>query len=468
MKKVTGIICFVLIWMQASSITVVESSSQKGYSADNIHRNLSIGQRPIKMQVSAPASHDFRLVTNISIGSLFRGVITHSLSESQTGFANCWIDYDQSKGYDLSEIFLADEEVTYANSAVIFESTVPLDAIPGETTLLCGLSDQPGGEDILNDTIAVEWGWREEIIVTIEAGDLEPIHAIGSQVFLDLDNDGVFEPQDAETGIPDVGLDLYQPGQDGEIGGGDDVYMTSIVTISDGTYNFDSLLPGKYFVTIPVPPPSAPRSSDFTDKLDNQIDGDDNGDQPTGIGGPVYSPVILLSPNTEPTGEDESFSGGAQDDDGDRDDAGDMTIDFGLVDVEAVVLLTETAPEDKPGEVGTVVQKGGSTDSYSIVLAAQPSENVIVTINADAALQVSAQSVIFTPDNWNQPQSVTVRAASGDLAEGNTQKAIAHSISSGDPRFSNYSLPDVVVTILPEGLSEQESRFRQYLPLISK
>ena len=90
--------------------------------------------------------------------------------------------------------------------------------------------------------------------------------------------------------------------------------ITSTVTNEDGTYIFDDLLPGKYYVTIQVPPPSAPKSSDATDKVDNKIDGDDNGDQPTGIGGPVYSPVIRLSPNTEPTGEDESFSGGAQDD----------------------------------------------------------------------------------------------------------------------------------------------------------
>ncbi len=476
MRKVAGIICFVLIWMQASSIDVAEAAPQKVYSADTSQRNLSTDQRLVKRQVSAPASHNFSFVTNISIGNRLRGVITYSLLESQTGFANCWLDTDRNASYDPAENIVLDEEITYANSAVVFEST---DATPGETTLLCGLSDQPGGDDILNNTIAVDWGWREEITVTIGSGDPgpidpenpdpvgggdpEPIHSIGSHVFLDLDNDGLFEPQDAETGIPDVGLDLYQPGPDARIGGGDDVYLASIVTSADGTYIFDNLLPGRYYVTIPAPPPSAPKSSDATDRADNQTDGDDNGDQPTGIGGPIYSPVIRLSPNTEPTGEDESFSGGAQDDA--RDDAGDMTIDFGMVDVETYVLLTETVPEGQSGNVGTVVQRGGKTDSYSLALAAQPSEDVIVTINADAALQVSPQSLVFTSNNWKQPQVVTVSAAPDGVADGTTQKVIAHSISSGDPRFSNYTLPDVVVTILDDDPSV-EIRSMLYLPSI--
>ncbi|MCH9662068.1 MAG: hypothetical protein K0U66_00230 [Gammaproteobacteria bacterium] len=143
-----------------------------------------------------------------------------------------------------------------------------------------------------------------------------------------------------------------------------------------------------------------------------------------------------------------------------------MTIDFGMVDVETYVLLTETAPEGQSGNVGTVVQRGGGTDSYSMALAAQPSENVIVTIDAGAALQVSPQSLVFTPNNWNQPQVVTVSAASDGVAEGNLQKVIAHSMSSGDPRFSNYSLRDIVVTILDDDVSGQERRFRQYMPII--
>jgi len=62
---------------------------------------------------------------------------------------------------------------------------------------------------------------------------------------------------------------------------------------------------------------------------DDQVDGDDNGDQPGGTGTATYSPIVTLEPQTEPTAATgETEQGNGQDD---QDDAnGDMTIDFGF------------------------------------------------------------------------------------------------------------------------------------------
>jgi protocatechuate 3,4-dioxygenase beta subunit len=171
--------------------------------------------------------------------------------------------------------------------------------------------------------------------MTIDFGFV-PLMSIGSTVFIDSNNNG---KQDAgEGGISGVGVEVINVGADGAIGGTDDVSAGTTTTDGFGNYIVKDLAPGKYYVKIATPSAAYPVSS--TDPAsaavnsgDNQTDGDDNGSQTGGSGGPVTSKVITLAPDTEPLDAAETGQGGT----GTAamaepiDANGDMTIDFGFV-----------------------------------------------------------------------------------------------------------------------------------------
>ena len=81
------------------------------------------------------------------------------------------------------------------------------------------------------------------------------------------------------------------------------------------------------------------------------------------------------------------------------------------------VRLTEEAPN------------GGS---YTVSLATQPTGNVTVwvTVSGNSDVTVSPSILAFTPQNWNQPQTVTVSAAADDDAAADTA-SLRHSASGG-------------------------------------
>ena len=62
------------------------------------------------------------------------------------------------------------------------------------------------------------------------------------------------------------------------------------------------------------------------------------------------------------------------------------------------------------------VNEGGA-GAYTVVLDGEPAGNVVITVSSDNA-DVSAQpsSLTFTPNNWQTPQTVTVRASQDDDA----------------------------------------------------
>ena len=155
--------------------------------------------------------------------------------------------------------------------------------------------------------------------------------ALGSTVFLDVNNNGVQDP--LETGIVGVPVQVFRAGDDPT----SDTPVNSTTTGPDGSYLFSGLSPDDYFVYIPTPPAASPTSSTdiATSTADNRTDGDDNGQQLLS-GGPVQSPDITLARGTEPTlaAGNEGGTNNAQDDDaafpGSRDQDGDMTVDFGF------------------------------------------------------------------------------------------------------------------------------------------
>ncbi len=134
---------------------------------------------------------------------------------------------------------------TFANGSVLF-ATLPAgnyQVIVDESSLPSGMTatfDPDGGLDgvavvLLNGTIpSVDFGYTGT-------------GAIGDLVWIDTDQDGVFDPD--EVGLVGVTVTATWYGPDGIVGTLDDLsYMT--VTASDGSYLFDDLPEGNYTVSI--------------------------------------------------------------------------------------------------------------------------------------------------------------------------------------------------------------------------
>ncbi len=91
------------------------------------------------------------------------------------------------------------------------------------------------------------------------------------------------------------------------------------------------------------------------------------------------------------------------------------------------------------------VTEDGVTDGYTVMLGAQPSGNVTVTITPDTEVTTSPPTLTFTVGNWDTPQPVTVTAVNDAIVEGTHTGSITHSASGGG--YSAVTGAAVVVSI---------------------
>jgi uncharacterized repeat protein (TIGR01451 family) len=164
---------------------------------------------------------------------------------------------------------------------------------------------------------------------TIDAGLVIPSGtlALGNQVWLDTNNNGIFEPQSGEVGIDNVRLDLYlDANNDGRPTLDENVGTTFTATQGGfaGRYLFPNLAPGNYIVV--VDPSSfngggalaglaTATGNDPAPDPDDDVDGDDNG---TAVGALTASLPVTLSSGGEPTSEDGNANT-------------NLTVDFGFI-----------------------------------------------------------------------------------------------------------------------------------------
>jgi len=161
--------------------------------------------------------------------------------------------------------------------------------------------------------------------MTVDFG-FTPFVSVGSNVFVDKNNDGVDQGVQ-EGGIEGLIIQLFTTGIDGIQNTGDDILVETDITDELGNWFIDSLLPDEYFINIENVNINFPTSSTTDFSHDDGIDNNDNGQQPGGLGTRVYSNEFTLKGDSETNIE--IGIGGDQDDNDDNN--GDMTIDFGFV-----------------------------------------------------------------------------------------------------------------------------------------
>lgn len=96
----------------------------------------------------------------------------------------------------------------------------------------------------------------------------------------------------------------------------------------------------------------------------------------------------------------------------------------------------------------TAISEAGVTDTYTVVLASQPTSAVTVTLLPDSQITVLPNTLTFNPTGpnlWSTAQTVTVTAVNDNIAEGTHSTSIAHSASGGG--YSGLAIASVTATI---------------------
>ena len=90
----------------------------------------------------------------------------------------------------------------------------------------------------------------------------------------------------------------------------------------------------------------------------------------------------------------------------------------------------------------------GQTQDYTVVLTTQPSANVTVTISGHAGTDIilSNDSLTFTADNWETPQTVTITAGQDDDATADDIVTLSHAVT-GTGEYRTVAAESVTVTI---------------------
>ncbi|MBN2473963.1 MAG: VCBS repeat-containing protein, partial [Pirellulales bacterium] len=124
----------------------------------------------------------------------------------------------------------------------------------GANAVVAADLDADGDLDVLSTAYyAGQIAWCENTVSSGRRFDFANyrLPSVGDLVWHDQNGNGVRDP--GEPGRAGAGVELFYAGDDGRIGGGDDVSLATAVTGPNGGYRFDGLSPGGYYLEFTPP-----------------------------------------------------------------------------------------------------------------------------------------------------------------------------------------------------------------------
>jgi uncharacterized protein (DUF1800 family) len=115
-----------------------------------------------------------------------------------------------------------------------------------------------------------------------------------------------------------------------------------------------------------------------------------------------------------------------------------------ITDDDARIITRHSGLDTRVHEDGTV------SDTYEVVLRNVPSANVTVAINlpANQGITRSPASLTFTPENWMNPQTVTVSGVDNAINDRFRAVDLTHTSSSSDSLFNAQTIPAIRVLVV--------------------
>ena len=95
----------------------------------------------------------------------------------------------------------------------------------------------------------------------------------------------------------------------------------------------------------------------------------------------------------------------------------------------------------------TDVIEGDNSDIFKLVLSSQPTADVTIAITTDTQTTTNVPQVIFTPTNWNLPQTVAVTAVDDTVVEGLQSSTISFSAASADGFYNGFAISPRTVNV---------------------
>ena len=119
-------------------------------------------------------------------------------------------------------------------------------------------------------------------------------------------------------------------------------------------------------------------------------------------------------------------------------------------DVTAANVEVTTTEDDTPSvtiSTAALEVQEGDEETYTVVLDTEPTADVTIAIQVPDNVDITADQteLIFTADNWNTPQTVTVIVAHDDDAVADEPVGLTHTVSGGD--YEGVTAAQVEVTI---------------------
>ena len=116
------------------------------------------------------------------------------------------------------------------------------------------------------------------------------------------------------------------------------------------------------------------------------------------------------------------------------------------------ILDDETAGFSVSAINSNVLETSSSTATFSVVLDAEPTSNVIISLSIADLTEISTTvtQLLFTPLNWNVSQTVTVAGVSDTIDDGDVTTIINLSVATAPPVFAALSSQSVAVVTLDD------------------
>ena len=107
---------------------------------------------------------------------------------------------------------------------------------------------------------------------------------------------------------------------------------------------------------------------------------------------------------------------------------------------------------------GLFTSEGGAQATLSVVLAIEPTADVTVALSSSDTTEgtVSPAALIFTPENWDHPQTATITGVDDTIADGPiSYTIITEPAASADSRFAGFNPDDVQVLNYDNDFAQQ-------------
>jgi hypothetical protein len=132
------------------------------------------------------------------------------------------------------------------------------------------------------------------------------------------------------------------------------------------------------------------------------------------------------------------------------------TLYSGLNAPDVSVTNNDTSPNAAVilGSTSLATTEGSST-STTVVLASQPSANVVITFTASVAgqLTITPAPLTFTSANWNVPQTLTINTVNDTLVEPSRSISIGGVATSSDTLYQSIAIPAISLQLSDDDLA---------------